>query len=762
MKGSLFKNLNPAQARAVRAYEGPLLILAGAGSGKTRVLTHRIVSLILEKEVHPECILAITFTNKAATEMSSRVSHLLKAQGYTAKTQWISTFHSFCTRLLRRHIQVLNLSNSFTIYDQKDQISLIKKILLQVRLDEKMHPPKLLLSRINRAKTMALRPHDIERKNPVEFMDDQFVSIYKNYEAAKEKLQALDFGDLLLKTEELFSSQPPILSFYQEHFKYVMIDEYQDTNLIQYMIAKAISLKHQNLCVTGDEDQSIYSWRGANIRNILSFKKDFPHHQVVKLEENYRSTQNIVSASHCLIQNNKFRQKKTLFTKNPKGSKILLKELADEKKEAFYIAHKILSLKKEEDYQYKDFAIFYRTNAQSRILEEMMRKNSLPYKIVGGLRFFDRMEIKDIISYLKIISNSQDDLSLRRIINVPTRGIGFITIEKLENLAHEKKFSLYKTIDLSLKEKIFSSKILTSLHSFFSLIETLKKEMQGLNLLDFYFLLLERTKYKESFKKEESLEAKERLKNLEEFAYVIEEFEEEEKKEVQKESLTEDIPIKKEEFLCSNLLSLFLEKMALMSEEGRKKENQDSVSLMTLHIAKGLEFQNVFITGLEDGLLPSVYSWDNSKREELEEERRLLYVGMTRAKKNLIFSYVRERHKWGHSALQSPSCFLEEIPSHFIQKEEDFENHYHDQEDFDHQMKRGENRGALPSISYKDSKLSSPPPFCTGMRVHHSVFGKGSICRVEGRGEKKKISIAFGCPPTVRKFMANSPLISKI
>ena len=723
----ILKDLNPQQKEAVQTLKGPLLILAGAGSGKTRVLTHRTVYLILKDLSPPENILAITFTNKAANEMKSRVMSLLQNLNLTSSLKpntplWISTFHSFCVRILRRHIHHLNIPHSFTIYDQGDQLSLIKKIIKALNLNEKIHIPKSIASRINKAKTMALRPKDVSRKAP-ELLCDKFISIYETYEREKNKSIALDFGDLLFKTHELFLYKPEILAFYQDYFKYVMIDEYQDTNLIQYMIAQSIAIKHQNFCATGDEDQSIYSWRGANVKNILSFKKDFPESKIVKLEENYRSTQTIVSASHHLIRNNELRQEKTLFTQNAKGNKILLRELENETKEALFVAQKIKSLLNENtSFGYEDFAIFYRTNAQSRILEDMMRRLKLPYKIVGGFKFYDRMEIKDMLSYMKVISNPRDDLALKRILNTPARGLGKGALESIQDLAFEKNVSFYEALKIGIQEKVFSNRILKKLNIFYELIQNFIEQSKHLTLLELYFFILEHTSYKLNLQRENSLESKERLQNLEELAYVIKQFQ------IENPTDTEN----------QAHLTSFLEKMTLISSEEREKENLSSISLMTLHVAKGLEFLNVFITGLEEGLLPSIRSWDSVREEELEEERRLLYVGMTRAKKNLIFSFARERQRWGRDEPRSPSPFLDEIPEEFLERENDFSFSSNDNLNLA--------SDSSSSLEY-DSDSSFPPhsknSFYQGMKVHHPAFGIGSISKVEGSGKKKKSEHSF-------------------
>lgn len=807
----LLKDLNSQQKKAVLTLSGPLLISAGAGSGKTRALTYRIALLILKKLAAPQNILAITFTNKAASEMRSRVLELLRRinfislnNSFNLKDLWISTFHAFCVRVLRSHIHRLGFSSTFTIFDQSDQLSLIKKVLFRLKIDEKTYSPKLMASKINQAKTKALRPQDVEKK-AFNFLSgsfiDPFLEVYKTYEKDKTLVEALDFGDLLLKVYELFVYFPDILSNYQDFFKYIFIDEYQDTNFIQYQVAQKIASKHQNLCVTGDEDQSIYSWRGADIKNILNFKKDFPRSTVVKLEQNYRSTQSIVEAAHFLIQNNQLRQKKTLFTRNQRGSRVLLKESENETEEAFFVVSKILSLVKGESdrdlnadsfpfksyensgksegsknsYEYKDFSVFYRTNAQSRALEDMMKKHSLPYKIVGGLRFYDRMEVKDMISYLRLIFNLKDDLSLKRILNRPPRGIGKVSLEKLEEIASKNQSSLFEAISHGVQNRLFGGRALQSFKSFYFLIEDLKEKSKILNPLDLYFFLLDRTGYRDQLKKEASLEASERLKNLEELAYVIGEFEKEDFKSREGENREgENEEDKREKVSLMN----WLEEMALTSYGEDEKNNPNSISLMTLHMAKGLEFPNVFITGLEEGLLPSTYSWDETREAALEEERRLFYVGMTRAKENLFLSYAMERQRWGREEIRSRSSFLEEIPEHLLEVERLGSNFSSGEDSFSlvgssRFLKRSSEKNLVfnSDLSSKKNLFSkgledleglNSLEYREGMAVHHSIFGRGVICKVDGLGQKKKLSICFDASKRVKKFLANSPFISRL
>ncbi len=630
-------HLNPKQREAAECLEGPLLILAGAGSGKTRVLTFRTAQLIQQGLAAPNEILAVTFTNKAAREMESRITSLLAEKGIPIhEPMWISTFHSICARLLRQHIHLLEYEPYFSIYDQADQLSMIKKVLSALKIDEKMNPAKSFQGRINSAKTRGLDPIGV-RKQKNFMMDPRTLEVYERYEQEMKSANALDFADLLLKTYEIFVSYPVVLESLQNQFRFIMIDEYQDTNRIQYLIIKALSKGHRNLCVVGDEDQSIYSWRGADIANILEFEKDFPEAKVVKLEQNYRSSQVIVSASTELIKNNEIRKDKTLFTQNDPGSLIQVCEENTEYDEARMIVKNIESLSQSGEYAYKDFAIFYRTNAQSRVLEEQLRLRSIPYRIVGGLKFYERMEIKDVIAYLKLIINPGDDVALKRVINVPARGIGKTTIEKIENYANAAGIRMVEACARSIEEKVFHKGAQTKVGGFLDLLVKLRTRAEDLTLVELYTEILAETGYVAKLKNEGTQEAESRIDNLEEFNNAITQFCDERGEE--------------------GTLQNFLEEMALVQDVDRMSDEEDSVTLMTLHISKGLEFPVVFVAGMEQGLFPTARAIDNSDPNGLEEERRLCYVGMTRAQEHLFLSYARQRKQWGSSQF-NPHCFL--------------------------------------------------------------------------------------------------------
>jgi DNA helicase-2/ATP-dependent DNA helicase PcrA len=728
-------NLNPEQKQAVETLQGPLLVLAGAGSGKTRVLTHRVANVILKGLAQPEEILAVTFTNKAAAEMEHRIYQLLsQLQFIVRESLWVNTFHSFCARLLRQHIQLLDYQSYFNIYDSGDQLSMIKKVLQQLNMDDKIFPPKQFQSRINAAKMLALTPKEIANSNKMHF-DKNSLRVYECYEENMKKSNSLDFGDLLLKTYELFRMYPDILEHYQNKFKYILIDEYQDTNHIQYLLIKMLASKHRNLCVVGDEDQSIYSWRGADITNILNFEKDFPEAQIIKLEENYRSTKTIVSAATALIKNNGSRKDKTLFTENEAGELIVIKEEASEYDEARFVIHKIDELTRSADSQWSDIAIFYRTNGQSRVLEEQLRMKSIPYRIVGGMKFYERMEIKDILSYMRAIINNKDDISLRRIINTPTRGIGKTTIERLEELANTNQVSLWETIDKAVLQREFNAGVTSKLRGFAQIIENIQLEYQRLSLSELYNLILKSTQYSQKLELENTPEADARLENIKELANAISHFEEERGKE--------------------STLQNFLEEMALVSEADSLKEHQNSVTLMTLHISKGLEFPYVFIVGMEDGLFPSAQSIDETDTSSVEEERRLAYVGLTRARKRLFLTYAQLRRIWGQEHHQRPSRFLKELPTQFIQ--------WHQGSSRPQFLNRWNSNKSEDDIQIfpDDFPSNSNNGLQKGHKVRHPTFGVGSVFSLEGDGDNLKVSVLFS-DKSIKKFVAKYARLERV
>ncbi len=749
----IFKNLNGPQKDAIETLDGPLLILAGAGSGKTRVLTHRMAHLIASGRVPPDGILAVTFTNKAAREMESRIFKLLSDIGVSVfEPLWVSTFHSFCNRVLREHITLLEYKSYFNIYDDSDQLSQIKKCMTALNINDKVHPAKQFRNRINSAKMLALGPDDISKSNML-FLDDKSVEVYRLYEAEMKKANCLDFGDLLMKVYEIFRMYPDVLEQYQQKFQYIMVDEYQDTNHIQYLLVQMLAKAHRNLCVVGDEDQSIYSWRGADISNILDFEKDFPEAKVIKLEENYRSSGNIVRAATTVIKNNTERKDKTLFTSNPEGELISIREEKSEYDEARWVVRQIQNLMSSGDASYNDCAIFYRTNAQSRVLEEQLRTNSVPYKLVGGVRFYERMEIKDILGYLKLTLNSADDMAFKRIINVPARGIGKTTIEKLEEYSMTHKLSLSAAAARAIDERVFNAGVTSKFRNFLKLMEDLRELSATHNLLDFYHMALEKTEYVQMLKSEESAEAKARIENLEEMSNALTQFMKE----------REDAS-----------LQSFLEEMALVSDVDSLDEEVNSVTLMTLHISKGLEYPYVFIVGLEENLFPSAKSVDEDEENSLEEERRLAYVGMTRARQQLFMTYARSRKVWGQEQFNPPSRFLKEIPEELKQfstalstpkfvsrlaSQSSGGAYYGGSPQYRNQKSSGDFDDIDAFPDYDDGEASND--LKKGMRVRHPTFGVGSIFETEGSGETQKVSVLFA-DQTIKKFVAKYARLERL
>ncbi len=637
---NILQSLNPSQLLAVKAPPGPLLISAGAGSGKTKVLTSRIAYLIVKEKISPHNILAITFTNKAAREMQERVAFLIKHLRLSIHGRmWISTFHSLCARILRDNKTLIHPTGVFTIYDQTDQLSLVKKIVKKLNMNEQSYNPKIMVSHIARCKRQKIVPNDIEQFEST--LGPRFQQIYHEYEEELRKAGAYDFEGLLLGAYKFFLKFPEQLEKYRNQFLHIFVDEYQDTNQIQYQIVKLLAQKHNSLCVVGDEDQSIYSWRGADISNILNFDKDFPKCRTIKLEQNYRSTKNIISSASYLIQKNHNRKHKQLFTQNPNGELIQIYELMNEHREAHLITNIIESHCRDKACEYKECAVFYRTNAQSRVLEDTFRAKGIPYKVAGGLKFYERAEIKDILAYLNFILNLKDETSLRRIINKPRRGIGASTIEKIDRHAHHLQKSFYETLLHVLNNNQLTGVARNGVTHFVQTIEYLRNKMDNISLSDFYKAVLDKTGYMDYLKEDNSIEATSRIDNLQELANVIAQFEEE----------------NKEVFLEN-----FLETMALLTPSDEVSTLEDSVTLMTLHVSKGLEFNMVFMAGMEEGLFPVSHSMG---RDDIEEERRLAYVGMTRAKQTLVMSYSIQRHKFGVLQYNTPSQFLKDIPPQF-------------------------------------------------------------------------------------------------
>jgi DNA helicase-2/ATP-dependent DNA helicase PcrA len=731
-KDANFENLlNPAQFQAVEALDGPLLILAGAGSGKTRVLTYRMANLIAKGRATPEEILAVTFTNKAAKSMLERTMNLLFDLGIQVHGRpWISTFHSSCARILREHITLLGYDTNFVIYDDSEQLAVVKKVCEALELSDKIYPPRGFQSRINEAKTLALTPEEMSKK-ALNFLDEKNLKVYDLYEKTMKKANALDFGDLILKTVELFRQNPKVLEAYRQRFKYILVDEYQDTNHIQYLLLLMLAKGHQNLCVVGDEDQSIYSWRGADITNILNFESDFPSATVVKLEQNYRSTKNIVKAASELIKNNTQRKNKTLFSENADGDLITLREEFNEHKEAQYVCREIQTLMQESDVSLRDVAIFYRTNAQSRVLEDQMRMFQIPYRLVGAVNFYDRAEVKDIVSYFKLLLNPKDDIAAKRVINRPARRIGKTTIDRLEQISMVKHLTMLESVDFAVTNKEFNSGATKAIHGFLKIIDELKASIVDKTLTDIYEMVVEQTSYIEALQNEDTVEAQVRIENLGELRSAILQFERERGTEA--------------------TLQNFLEELALVSDQQSKGDDVATVTMMTLHLSKGLEFPYVFIVGLEEGLLPSRQSFDSLDPTAVEEERRLCYVGMTRAEKRLYLLHARQRFLRGVEEHFPPSRFLSEVPEHFFKKSSAISTpkifqrmSSISQQDF------GRASDPFPDYESADSGESSDG-FQRGMRVRHPIFGVGVIQNTEGSGSDQKVSVLFS-NSTLKKF----------
>ncbi len=744
---SITQNLNPAQKKAVQTLDGPVLILAGAGSGKTRVLISRMANLIAHGAAAPDEVLCVTFTNKAAKEMEHRSFKILSELGVpVTRDLWINTFHSFCVRILRKHIDLLHYKKPFTIYDSGDQLSQIKRVMTNLNINDKMFPAKNFQSRISNAKMLGLSPEQLRSgKSDGAKLDPKSLDVYERYEEEMKRANALDFDDLLLKTHELFRMYPDLLSQYQEKFKYIMVDEYQDTNHIQYLLVQQLAKAHRNLCVVGDEDQSIYSWRGADISNILDFEKDFKDAVIIKLEENYRSTGTIVTAATKLISNNTQRKEKTLFTSNPVGDLIQIREERNEYDEARFVAKTIQNLISSGHNELNDYAIFYRTNAQSRVLEEQLRTLALPYRLVGGIRFYERAEIKDVLAYMRLSVNSSDDIALKRIINVPARGLGKTTVEQLESVATQRKISVLAATKALVDEKHFNAGTTGKLRRFIDLIEDLHNQQNAFKISEFYSIVLEKTDYVQMLKKEDTPEAEARLDNLEELDNAIDQFEKE----------------RGEDATLSN----YLEEMTLTTglDEADNKVTS-AITMMTMHISKGLEYPFVFIIGCEENLFPSSRG-DEENADDLEEERRLAYVGITRAREKLWMTHTKMRRVWGQEQMNPPSRFLKEIPKELTSFSSaapqmavsSFANRYGAKKSYDDVDQRSD----YDEYSQVERQVSKSSGYDKGQRVRHPTFGIGSIFGTEGMGDDLKISVLFQ-DNTIKKFVAKYARLEKI
>ena len=765
---SIYDKLNEPQREAVYHTDGPLLILAGAGSGKTRVLTHRIAYLIGERGVKAWNILAITFTNKAAEEMRQRVDNLV---GFGAESVWVSTFHSACVRILRRFIDRLGYENHFTIYDTDDQKTLIKEVCRKVDVDTKVFKERSLLSAISSAKNEMILPDEFELNAGGDFAKMKIAKVYREYEAQMRANNALDFDDLLVKTVQLLQTQPDVLESYQERFRYIMVDEYQDTNTVQFQLVSLLVGKYKNLCVVGDDDQSIYKFRGANIRNILDFEHEFPDAKVIKLEQNYRSTGNILNAANSVIANNRGRKEKSLWTENGEGELIRLRQFDTAFDEADFIGEDIKSAVRQGG-SYNDSAVLYRTNAQSRLLEEKFIAMNIPYKIVGGVNFYARREIKDLLAYLKTIDNGRDDVAVRRIINVPKRGIGLTTINRIQESATERGIGFYEAL---LAPELIAGvgRSATKLDSFAALIEYFKTLAEEMNITDLLQEVIEKTGYIESLENEDKEEAKTRKENIDEL--------------ISKAATYEESCQDKDE---KATLSGFLEEVALVADIDSLDEDQEYVVLMTLHSAKGLEFPRVYLAGMEDGLFPGYMSINAGDREELEEERRLCYVGITRAEQELTLTSARRRMVHGETQYNPMSRFVKEIPRElldtgnkkFTQETEmpAQQNTYaRAREAFRAQafagalggMTPAKNQGvgkpltgsqALASLQ-KGSQLAAggngPLGYEVGDRVRHVKFGEGTVTDIKEGGRDHEVTIEFDSVGTRKMFAKFAKLV---
>ena len=763
---SLLDALNEPQRQAVMATDGPLLILAGAGSGKTRVLTHRTAYLIEECGVNPYNIMAITFTNKAAGEMRERIDQMV---GYGSESIWVCTFHSTCVRILRRYIDRLGFGTNFTIYDSDDQKTLMKDICKRLEIDTKMYKEKMFLSAISSAKDELIDPIEFETRAAGDYVKRKQAQVYREYQQALKQNNALDFDDLIMKTVELFKLDKEVLASYQDRFRYIMVDEYQDTNTAQFELIRLLALKYQNLCVVGDDDQSIYKFRGANIYNILNFEHHFPDATVIKLEQNYRSTQNILDAANAVIANNQGRKEKRLWTDNGAGDKITFEQLDTAAEEADFVARDIARRVRKGEYQYKDCAILYRTNAQSRLFEERFITANIPYKIFGGVNFYARKEVKDLLAYLKTIDNGQDDLAVRRIINIPKRGIGAASINKVALYAQEQEISFYDA--LCVAEQVPGlGKAATKIRLFVFFILFFKA--MSLLFSVYYWLLyfIYTTGYVRELEAEGTDEAEARIENIDELISKAVDYAE-----------GEEAPT----------LNGFLENVALVADIDSFDENSDYVVLMTLHSAKGLEFPNVYLAGLEDGLFPSYMSItsDNSQAE-IEEERRLAYVGITRAKKNLTITSARVRMVRGQTQYGKVSRFVREIPPELLSgkiyepktKEEPIE-----QSTFQKARKAfrtvpsyggsgyGKEVGEGYGSTFRSSKATKPVytkvenqrdfgsaggalSYQVGDRVRHIKFGDGEVMAIVSGGRDYEVTVDFDKVGTKKMFASFAKL----
>jgi len=721
------KHLNPPQKDAVLHGEGPLLILAGAGSGKTRVITHRIANLIHNHGIRPWNILAVTFTNKAAREMAERVQRLLGG----GDSPLIATFHAACGRILRRDIHHLGFQSSFAIYDDRDSERLLKDILKEMDLDDKKFAPKAIGARIDDWKNRGLFPEDIDSVATGDIYNARLVQIYAAYQERLKKCNALDFGDMLIQTVRLLADFPEVRQRYQERFQWILVDEYQDTNPVQYRLIQLLAGERRNLCVVGDDDQSIYSWRGADIRNILEFEKDFPGVRVIRLEQNYRSTATILTAAGEVVKQNYGRKGKALWTENPAGEKIRYERVESDREEARFVGREIGRLRAH-GVPLEEMAVFYRTNAQSRLVEESLVGEALPYHIVGGVRFYARMEIKDILAYLRVLDNPADEVSLKRIINVPARGIGHTTVDRISELAGQQGVTFHEAMTLAIEGSVLTASPRGKVAGFAAMLAGFREQSGSLGLPQLAQTVMQESGYLPRLKESRDPDDAERLENLEQLLAAMEEF-------VEKNPEAG--------------LSEFLEQVSLVSDLEQGETGKPSVTLMTLHAAKGLEFKAVFMIGMEERLFPHVRSLDDL--DGMEEERRLCYVGMTRARERLYLLNARRRYLFGQEQTNPPSRFLKDIPENLIDDGGGSPSAYPSGTHFRGRegeiRKPGEKAShnlSAVTAAFDDVEIVPEPPdehdgVFIGMKVRHAKFGVGTIRKIEGEGEGQKVIVWF-------------------
>ena len=704
---ALLDRMNDEQKQAVKTTQGPLLIMAGAGSGKTRVLTHRIAYLLDEKDVSPYNVLDITFTNKAAKEMKERISHLV---GPEAESIWISTFHSMCVRILRRDIDRIGIERNFTIIDPTDQKSVIKEVLKKENIDSKKYEPRMFIGAISNLKNELKTAEDAE-KEANDFYASMVARVYKGYQEKLLRNHALDFDDLIMYTIQLFNRVPEVLEYYQNKFQYIHVDEYQDTNKAQYTLVQLLANKFQNICVVGDSDQSIYGWRGADIKNILSFEEDYPNAQTIYLERNYRSTKTILTAANEVIRNNSERKPKALWTDNTSGGKIQYYEATTERDEAEYVIRQILK-KKQEGYNNQDIAILYRTNAQSRVLEETFLKSNIPYTMVGGTKFYDRKEIKDILSYLRLVSNSNDDISFERIINIPKRGIGPSSVQKIAQYASINNLSYFD----ALGEVDFiglSKKVTQEGADFYEMMNNFMQQQEFLSITELVEQILDKSGYRKMLENEQTLESQSRLENIDEFLSVPRDYE-------------KNTPVEEQSLMN------FLTDLSLVADVD-DADLEAGVTLMTMHSAKGLEFKIVFIVGMEESIFPHFRSLQSGEEHEMEEERRIAYVAITRAEEQLHVSHATTRSLFGRSQANMKSRFLKEIP-------EDLLDGVKPKTSFKSKQTAAPKRGFARRVN---NNQNSNTTWNVGDKVTHKSWGEGMVSAVNDKNGSVELDIIF-------------------